>query len=300
MMNEIRMIPLSLIDPPVWVLREFKPRAITSLEMLAQVEEDGNVSQSILVRPVADGRYEIVDGLTRYHQLRTANVVEAPCIVQELDDREAIVKQVQLNSTRRPTDPIEYLTTFLHLLELDPEIKVDELANMFVKSEKWVRDILRLHNLTPKARVLVQRGEIKASNAYILAKVNQSLQDEYIEAACTMTKPVFHEHVLEVVNLHREAIKTANLKQYHGGVKPPHMRPMKEVKAEISKWHAGHSAIIEQDLETPLDGWRAGVLWVMSLDPESIKDHQKRFREREVRRLETIKQLRERNHRFDK
>lgn len=300
MMNELRMIPLSLIDPPAWVLRDFVPHAVVALELLEQVKEDGNVSQSILVRPTGKGRYEVVDGFSRYTQLKAADVTEAPCMVQELTYKEAIIKQVQLNSTRRPTDSIDYLRTFLHLMELEPEITLDELAEMFTKSVNWVREILRLGNLTQKARMLVKQGEINATNAHTLARINQAYQDDYLDAACTMSVRDFQDYTTEVVNKHREKVRTENLKNYHGGIKQPHMRPMHQIKAELESWGHGALAVLEQDLETPLDGFKAGVLWVMSLDPESLEIHQRKFKEREAQRTDLIKRLRERNHRFDK
>jgi len=293
------MLPIGLIDPPKSLLGPFKPRAIVSLELLEQVKRDGNVSQSLLVRPREGGRYEVVDGFTRYNQLKAAGTTEVPCIIQDLDDKQALVKQVQLNSTRRETEPLAYLQQFIDLTELDPTLTVADLANLVTKSEKWVRNIMRLSNLTPKAQLLVKRGEITASNAYLLARVNQSFQDEYIESACTLSARDFKPMVAEVVNRHREAIKEASLKRFHGGQKNPHMRPMRQIKEELDTGAEGRVAIFKYKLTTPEAAWDAAVRWVMSLDPESLEDYNQKFIEREERRTKQIEQLRERNHRFD-
>jgi len=300
MMSEIQMIPVTLIDLPKTALRDFQERATASLELLEQVKEDGNVSQSLLVRPRPGGRYELVDGLTRYSQLKKARKREAPCIIQDLTDEQAIVKAIQLNSTRRETDPIDYLRAFLELMKKNPSITVEDLANMVTKTVKWVQDILRLGALIPEARQLVKRGEITATNAHMLARIQATDQKDYLDDACAMGARQFRLKVSEVVNKYREDIRTLNLERYHSGVKPAHMRPMHEVKEELATWETGRMAILSQDLETPLEAWQAGVKWVMSLDPESLKKHQLKYLEREEERQALIKRLRERNHRFDK
>jgi ParB family chromosome partitioning protein len=64
---------------------------------------DNGVLVPALVRPKADGRYEMVSGHRRKFASQLANKETIPCIVRELSDDEALIIMVDSNRQRNTT-----------------------------------------------------------------------------------------------------------------------------------------------------------------------------------------------------
>ena len=70
------------------------------------IKENGVLSPAI-VRPRADGGYEIIAGNRRKHGAELADLATMPCIVRNLDDNEAIIQMVDSNFQREDVLPSE-------------------------------------------------------------------------------------------------------------------------------------------------------------------------------------------------
>lgn len=112
--------PLSYEMIPLEKLRSWneQPRSFFDPEALAQlartIETEG-FKYPLLVRPVEDG-YEVVAGERRFLAGQMANQAEAPCIVQSLDDQQALCSALTENLLREDLNPIEVLNSLLRLL----------------------------------------------------------------------------------------------------------------------------------------------------------------------------------------
>lgn len=69
--------------------------------------------QPILVRPIADERYEIVDGAHRFRAAKKAGVDQVPAIVREMTDAQAALLQIAMNRLRGELN----ITTVGHMLD---------------------------------------------------------------------------------------------------------------------------------------------------------------------------------------
>ncbi len=102
-------IPIDLIVP-----NPYNPRAVTKPDpaLVASVRAHG-IIEPLVVRPLGDGRYEIVTGERRYRAALEAGLTEVPVVVWEADDQEAFALAMAVNTVRRDLDPLEVLEAVL-------------------------------------------------------------------------------------------------------------------------------------------------------------------------------------------
>src|SRR6266536_2660226 len=82
---ELRHLPVDLIRPnPAQPRTRFDP---ASIERLAASLADAGVVQPLIVRPLGDGRYELIAGERRWRAAREAGLQTVPVVVR--DDEEA-------------------------------------------------------------------------------------------------------------------------------------------------------------------------------------------------------------------
>jgi ParB family chromosome partitioning protein len=98
-------IPIDLIVP-----NPYNPRAVAKPDpaLVASVRAHG-IIEPLVVRPLGDGRYEIVAGERRYRAALEAGLTEVPVVVREADDQEAFALAMAENTVRKDLDPLEVL-----------------------------------------------------------------------------------------------------------------------------------------------------------------------------------------------
>jgi len=98
-------IPIDLLVP-----NPSNPRVVTKpdLALVASVRAHG-IIEPLVVRPLGDGRYEILAGERRYRAALEAGLTEVPVVVWEADDQEAFALAMAENTVRRDLDPLEVL-----------------------------------------------------------------------------------------------------------------------------------------------------------------------------------------------
>jgi ParB family chromosome partitioning protein len=109
----MKILPIDLLVP-----NPNNPRAVTKLDpaLVASVRAHG-IIEPLVVRPLGDGRYEIVAGERRYRAALEAGLTEVPVVVREVDDREAFALAMAENTARRDLDPLEVLEGVLEGLK---------------------------------------------------------------------------------------------------------------------------------------------------------------------------------------
>ena len=98
-------IPIDLLVP-----NPNNPRVVTKPDpaLVASVRAHG-IIEPLVVRPLGDGRYEIVAGERRYRAALEAGLTEVPVVVREVDDEEAFALAMAENTVRKDLDPLEVL-----------------------------------------------------------------------------------------------------------------------------------------------------------------------------------------------
>ena len=173
-------------------------------EMVDSVKQYG-VLVPALVRPKADGGYEMVAGHRRKCAATLAGITEMPCIVRNLTDDEATIIMVDSNLQRETILPSEKAFAYKMKLEaikrqgqrsdltstplVSKSRSNEELGQKNGDSREQVRRYIRLTELIPPMLDMVDNGKIAFRPAvelsYLTKEQQQSLYDTMECEDCT-------------------------------------------------------------------------------------------------------------------
>jgi ParB family chromosome partitioning protein len=145
--------------------RRFDVQAMT--ELTDSIRERG-VLQPILVRPLADDRYEIVAGERRWRAAQAAGLHEIPVVVRKLDDVEAYEIALIENIQRADLNPIEEAEGYARLIH-DHGHTQEAVSKVVGKARSHIANLLRLLDLPELVRAMVVDGRLSMGHARALA-----------------------------------------------------------------------------------------------------------------------------------
>lgn len=141
-------------------------------ELAASVGKHG-ILQPLLVRPMADGSYQIVAGERRWRAARMAGLSEVPVVIRELSDRETAELALIENLQREDLNPMEEALGYQHLIE-QYDLTQEQVATAVNKSRPAVANAMRLLKLPASVSQMVSEGTLSAGHARALL----ALEDE--------------------------------------------------------------------------------------------------------------------------
>ena len=147
--------------------RRFDPAAMA--ELIDSVRAHG-ILQPILVRPLADERYEIVAGERRWRAAQAAGLHEIPVVVRDLDDRAAFEIALIENIQRADLNAIEEAEGYARLIHAHGHTQ-EAVAKAVGKARSHVANLLRLLDLPEAMRDMVQTGALSMGHARALLTV---------------------------------------------------------------------------------------------------------------------------------
>jgi ParB family transcriptional regulator, chromosome partitioning protein len=148
-------------------------------ELAESIREQGLLSP-IMVRPVADGRYQIVHGERRYRACVLAGLAEIEAVVRDLTDDEAFQLAVVENVQREDFTPIEEAQAFKRLA--DSGKKQDEIGKLVGMSQSQVATKIRFLGLPEKTLELWNDKKISDGHAKQLLRLpSQDDRAEFTE-----------------------------------------------------------------------------------------------------------------------
>ena len=166
--DEVVQLYLDDIIPNRFQPREiFDERALK--ELAVSIREHG-VIQPIIVRSVANGKYEIIAGERRYKASALAGLTKIPAIIRNLDDKESSKVALLENLQRKNLNPIEEARTYQKILEID-QMTQEELAKTMGKSQSAVANKLRLLSLPDAIQNALLKEQISERHARALINV---------------------------------------------------------------------------------------------------------------------------------
>ena len=103
--KQIQQVPVAELHP----FKDHPFKVLDDEAMLKTVESMARfgVLNPLIVRPRAEGGYEIISGHRRQHAARLAGMKTLPVIVRQLDDDQAILQMVESNLQRETIRPSE-------------------------------------------------------------------------------------------------------------------------------------------------------------------------------------------------
>lgn len=107
--------------------RYFDPERMTQL---AHSVKEYGILEPLLVRPLANGNYELVAGERRLRAAKMANLTEVPVSIRELDDRQALQLSLLENLQREDLNPVEETEGILHLLAIALDMAPNQVVSL--------------------------------------------------------------------------------------------------------------------------------------------------------------------------
>jgi ParB family chromosome partitioning protein len=181
--EELLEIDLDLIDP-----NPDQPRSSINqarLEELAQSIRNHGLVQPILLRRMANGRFQIVAGERRWRAALIAGILRLPAVIRNIPDDKLLELALVENIQRQELNPIEEATAYRRLVE-HLGLTQDELAERVGKQRPTIANYLRLLELSDHIRHLLEGEEISMGHARALlglttAEQRESLANEIVK-----------------------------------------------------------------------------------------------------------------------
>jgi ParB family chromosome partitioning protein len=146
-----------------------------ALEELAESIKVQGVMQPIVVRPIGDGRYEIIAGERRWRATQLAGLDKIPAVIRDVPDEAAIAMALIENIQRENLNPIEEAVA-LKRLQDEFELTHAEVAQAVGKSRATVTNLLRLIALTEDVKTLLEHGDLEMGHARALLTLEPAVQ----------------------------------------------------------------------------------------------------------------------------
>ncbi len=167
-LGELRELPVELIKPnPKQPRTRFDQEAL--LGLAASIESSG-VVQPLLVRPLADGSYELIAGERRWRAAQEAGLERVPAVVRDSERAERLQMALIENVVREDLNPVEEARACAALVE-DLELSKEELARRIGRSRPAISNLIRLLDLPDEALELLEAGELSEGHGRALLSV---------------------------------------------------------------------------------------------------------------------------------
>lgn len=144
--------------------KDFDEKALS--ELAESIEQHG-VLQPLVVRPLANGSYQLVAGERRWRAARIAGLTDVPVVIKELTDEEVIEIAMIENLQRADLNPLEEAFGYRYMMD-ELKITQEQAAEKVGKSRPAVANALRLLKLPNEIRDMVKDNLISPGHARAL------------------------------------------------------------------------------------------------------------------------------------
>jgi ParB family chromosome partitioning protein len=181
--GELLSIPVASIEAnPNQPRQHFDEEALA--ELAASIRDVG-VLQPVLVRPVGDGRYQLVAGERRWRAARRAGVDMVPALVRDATEMASAEQALIENLHREDLSPLEEAAAYQQLIE-EFGLTHEVVAGRVGKSRSAITNTLRLLTLPPAIQQLLAEGRLSAGHAKaLLTTPDRSFQEQLARRAAT-------------------------------------------------------------------------------------------------------------------
>ena len=155
--DDLRRIPVGMITA-----NPRQPRGSIdgeTLQALASSIGERGMLQPILVRPLPDGRYELIAGERRWRAAQLAGLEQAPALVRDRADAEALEVALIENMAREDLNPVEEARACAALVE-ELGLTREDVGRRVGRSRVAVSNLMRLLDLPDDALDLIAKGSL--------------------------------------------------------------------------------------------------------------------------------------------
>jgi ParB family chromosome partitioning protein len=181
-----------IVLPATQPRRYFDPEA---LKQLTESIKQHGILQPLLVRPVDDGKHEVVAGERRYRAATELALKEVPVVIKELDDNAAFQLALIENLLREDLNPVEETEGILQLLALKLGRSVDEIPPLLRRLQHERKEAaLSSNNVIGKDETTEQQGSSSENP-------DLKIVEDVFESLGLMTWESFANNRLPLLNL---------------------------------------------------------------------------------------------------
>jgi ParB family chromosome partitioning protein len=160
-----REIPLDQLDR-----NPFQTRSQMNEEQLAELAASitaNGVVQPILVRPLPNGRFQLIAGERRWRASALAGKTTIPAILRQVSDEQAMEITIVENLQRADLNPMEQARAY-ERLSREFHMTQEQMAVRTGKDRATVANFLRLLRLPSSVQTRVESGELSFGHARTL------------------------------------------------------------------------------------------------------------------------------------
>ncbi|MBS3744921.1 MAG: ParB/RepB/Spo0J family partition protein [Wenzhouxiangellaceae bacterium] len=172
--DQLRKLPVDQIQPG-----RFQPRTGMDpdrLQELADSIKAQGVVQPVVVRRLGSGKgYELIAGERRWRAAQKAGLGEIPAVIREVPDEVTLAMALIENIQRENLNPMEEAGALARLID-EFELTHEQVAANVGRSRASVSNLLRLRELEPKVRELVDARKIDMGHARALLALEGNAQ----------------------------------------------------------------------------------------------------------------------------
>ena len=293
-MGELLDIELSKIRANKVALRDVKTDSETYMELVDSIRDKG-VLNAITVRRGIDEEtkeeiYEIIDGLHRFTASKDAGRETVPAQVLSAGDAEVLELQIVGNLQKVETKASEYTTQLRRMLNMHPMMTLTELAKKVCKSISWVNDRLSLKNIkSEKIMSLIDSGDICLANAFVLAKLPEDEQTDWVQDAIDSEAGEFVPRVQDRLKEIRDAQRKGREAQPLEFTPIAHLRKVSEFKDEMESGEVASILVNQCGISDPIEAFKLAVQWALNMDPASLEAQKVKWEQKEAEKAERKK-----------
>lgn len=166
-------VPVDAIVP-----NERQPRSVfddARLEELASSIREHGILQPLVVRALAEGRYELIAGERRLRAAKLAGLGSVPIILRSADDQTSLELALIENIQREDIGPMECARAYRKLMD-EFELTQENVADKVGKARASIANTLRLLRLPPRIQGGLEGGRITEGHARALLGLETEAQ----------------------------------------------------------------------------------------------------------------------------
>ncbi|MBN2692214.1 MAG: ParB/RepB/Spo0J family partition protein [Burkholderiaceae bacterium] len=203
-----------------------------ALYELAQSIKAQGVMQPVLVRALADGRYEIIAGERRTRAARLAGLDTVPALVKDADDRATLAMALIENLQREDLNPLEEARGIARLIEEFGHTH-EQAGQAVGRSRTATSNLLRLLNLADTVQTMLLAGDLDMGHARALLALEKAQQVQ--AAQHILAKRLSVREAERLVSRTQQEQGTAASSKKSSTAKPAKDRDWQRLEEELSE-----------------------------------------------------------------
>jgi len=180
--EQVQQVALSAITPNTHQPRQhFDHDALE--ELVGSIKAHG-ILQPLIVRPLGNGRFELIAGERRLRAAEVAGLATVPVISREASEQQRLELALVENLQRQNLNPLEEARAY-HQLQEEFGLTQAKVAERVGKSRAQVANTERLLSLPPRIQEALRAGTLTMGHAKVILGLETAAEQEKLFEAIT-------------------------------------------------------------------------------------------------------------------